>query len=230
LLPLKDENPISITPFLTWLLIGVNVIVFIFEIAGGAERFNAMVTTFGFVPAKVVDEGAYYMFLTSMFLHGGILHLGGNMLYLYIFGDNIEDLCGHLSYLIFYLVCGFFASLAYMLFAWGSETPAVGASGAISGILGAYVSIFPNVKIKTAIGFGWLIRIVHVPAYVLIGLWFIYQLVLGLLAAETGVAYWAHIGGFAAGVALAKVYARRKRYHPLYRKEISPPYLSLFNL
>lgn len=215
--PLKDENPTSITPFMTWLLIGLNVVIFVWEIIGGTDRFNTIIMSYGLTPARIISGEAYYTFLTSMFLHGGIFHLGGNMLYLYIFGDNIEDICDHLPYLVFYLICGIIASLTHMLSAWGSNVPTVGASGAISGILGAYVLFFPKVKIRTAVTFGWLIRIVYVPAYALIGLWFVYQFALALLAVETGVAYWAHIGGFLAGIALARIYGRRKYYHPLYK-------------
>jgi len=154
--------------------------------------------------------------ITSMFLHGGLLHLFGNMLYLYIFGDNIEDMCGHLPFFLFYTVSGITASLAFALTAWGSTVPAVGASGAISGVLGGYMILFPKVRIKTAVTLGWFIRLIYVPAYLMIGMWFAYQFLLALLAVETGVAYWAHIGGFAAGVVLVKVFARRKRYHPMY--------------
>ena len=171
---------------------------------------------YGLIPAKVTGGEGYLTFLTSMFLHGGLLHLGGNMLYLYIFGDNIEDMCGHVSYLTFYVLCGIFASILQILSALNSNTPAVGASGAISGVLGAYVLLFPKAKILTAIYFGFLIRILYLPAYVLIGLWFLYQFILALIGLETGVAYWAHIGGFAAGLVLAKTCARRKHYHPLH--------------
>jgi len=154
--------------------------------------------------------------ITSMFLHGGLLHLFGNMLYLYIFGDNIEDMCGHLSFFVFYILSGILASLAFALTAWGSKVPAVGASGAISGVLGGYIVLFPKVRIRTAVTLGWFIRLINVPAYVMIGFWFAYQFLLALATVETGVAYWAHVGGFAAGAALVKVFARRKRYHPMY--------------
>jgi len=154
--------------------------------------------------------------ITSMFLHGGLLHLFGNMLYLYIFGDNIEDMCGHLSFFVFYIFSGILASSAFALTAWGSKVPAVGASGAISGVLGGYIVLFPKVRIKTAVTLGWFIRLINVPAYVMIGFWFAYQFLLALVTVETGVAYWAHVGGFAAGAALVKVFARRKKYHPMY--------------
>jgi membrane associated rhomboid family serine protease len=221
LFPVKDENPTCITPYVTWSLIAINILIFIWEIIGGDARFNNIIMTLGFIPARVINDGTYYMFLTSMFLHGGLFHVLGNMLYLYIFGDNIEDMCGRGSYFVFYLLCGVIASLAYMLSAWNSDAPAVGASGAISGVLGAYILLFPRVRIRTVILLGFWILPVSVHAYVLIGLWFIYQLILSLLAVETGIAYWAHIGGFVAGVALIKLFARRKHLHPLHRKQPS---------
>ena len=213
MLPVKDENPSSITPVVTWLIVASCVLVFIWQIAGD---FNTIVFDYGFTPARIANGEGYYTLITSMFLHGGLLHLFGNMLYLYIFGDNIEDMCGHLSFLVFYMLSGILASLAFALTAWGSTAPAVGASGAISGVLGGYIVLFPKVRIKTAVALGWFIRLIYVPAYVMIGIWFAYQFLLALVAVETGVAYWAHIGGFAAGVALVKVFARRKRYHPMY--------------
>jgi len=218
LLPLKDENPSCITPYVTWGLIVVNVIVFIWQIAEGPAHFYYTIMNFGFIPSRVINGGSYYTFLTSMFLHGGLLHLAGNMLYLYIFGDNIEDMCGRGAYLVFYAVCGVAASLTHMLMAWGSEIPAVGASGAISGILGAYMLLFPRVRIRTIVFLGFLIWPISIHAYVLMGFWFIYQFILAFLAFETGVAYWAHIGGFIAGVALIKLFARRRHLHPLIRK------------
>jgi membrane associated rhomboid family serine protease len=157
------------------------------------------------------------MFLTSMFLHGGILHLAGNMLYLYVFGDNVEDLCGHIPYLAFYLACGFAGSLFQLVSDWGSTIPSIGASGAISGLLGAYVYLFPNARIRTAVTLGIFIRMVRVPAYFLIGFWFLYQITLGLLSADASVAYWAHIGGFLGGLVLARIFVRRREAHPLFR-------------
>ncbi|MEM3737410.1 MAG: rhomboid family intramembrane serine protease [Candidatus Bathyarchaeia archaeon] len=216
MLPLKDENPTHITPYATWSLLTINIVIFVWEVMGGVERFIYVTTTFGFVPLRVLIEGDYYTLLTSMFLHGGLLHLLGNMLYLYIFGDNVEDMCGSVVYLVFYLLCGVVASLMHMLTAWGSAIPTVGASGAISGILGAYVVLFPKVRIRTIIILGFIIRPILVPAYWLIGFWFIYQFLLALSAVETGIAYWAHVGGFVAGVVLIKPFARRKHLHPIH--------------
>jgi len=138
----------------------------------------------------------------------------GDMLFLYIFGDNIEDACGHLRYLALYLVCGVFASTLWMLTAWRSPYPAVGASGAISGVLGAYFVVFPGARIRTLVTFGFFWRVTRVPAYLMIGLWFLYQFLLALTPMNTGVAYWAHVGGFVMGTALAKVFRLRERRRP----------------
>jgi len=217
MIPLGDENPTRIMPIITWVLIITNVGVFLWEILTDPRLSDQMIRTFGFVPSAIISQGTYYMFLTSMFLHGGILHLAGNMLYLYIFGDNVEDLCGHVPFLAFYLICGFAGSLFQLAFDWGSTVPSIGASGAISGVLGAYVYLFPHARIRTAVTFGIFIRLVRVPAYFLIGFWFLYQLTLGLLATDSSVAYWAHVGGFIAGLALAGALARRREAHPFFR-------------
>ncbi len=225
MIPLRDENPNHIMPIINWAIIVVCVSVFIWQVLGGSERYESIIETYGFVPALVRNNSDhYYMFITSMFLHGGLIHLGGNMLYLYIFGDNLEDMCGHLSYLIFYLVCGISASLLFMASAWNSTMPAIGASGAISGVLAGYVILFPKVRVMTAIPIGFFIRVVHVPAFVMIGLWFVYQFLLAIIGAETGVAYWAHIGGFLAGLVFVKMFARRKHYHPLYYRAAFPEF------
>lgn len=217
MIPLGDENPTRITPIITWTLLIVNVVVFLWEILLDPRVFEQMILTFGFVPTVVVRQRAYYMFLTSMFLHGGILHLAGNMLYLHIFGDNLEDLCGHVPYLAFYLICGFGGSLLQLVSDWGSSIPSIGASGAISGLLGAYIYLFPHVRIRTAVTFGVLVRLVRLPAYLLIGFWFVYQLILGFLAVDSSVAYWAHVGGFIAGLGLARLLARRREAHPFFQ-------------
>jgi len=217
MIPLGDDNPTRIMPIITWALIIVNVIVFLWEMLIDPRLFERVIRLYGFVPDVVVHQRVYYMFLTSMFLHGGVLHLAGNMLYLHIFGDNVEDLCGHVPYLAFYLICGFAGSLLQFVSDWSSTVPSIGASGAISGLLGAYVYLFPNVKIRTAVTFGIFIRLIRLPAYFLIGFWFLYQLTLGLLAADTSVAYWAHVGGFIAGLGLARILARRREAHPLFR-------------
>ncbi|MEM2902440.1 MAG: rhomboid family intramembrane serine protease [Candidatus Bathyarchaeia archaeon] len=216
---MKDDNPSCIFPAVNWAIITSCFIIFIIQVSSGLG-FKQMVETYGLNPYKVVHGGAYYTFFTSMFLHGGLIHLAGNMLYLYIFGDNIEDMCGHGLYLLFYLTCGIIASATYLFTSWNLDLPAIGASGAISGILGGYVRRFPKARILTAIPYIFIIRVVWAPAYLIIGIWFLYQFILAFIAPETGVAYWAHIGGFIAGLILADAFTRRKHLHPLHAYKI----------
>ena len=158
------------------------------------------------VPSSILRGENLYTLFTSMFMHGGIVHLFGNMLYLYIFGDNIEDTFGHLWYIFFFLISGIAASFAHILSVGYSNNPAVGASGVISGVLGAYIVLFPRAKILTLV-FYWLITITAIPAIYFLGFWFFFQLFAGSLTlgygVSSGVAYWAHIGGFAAGIMMA---------------------------
>jgi membrane associated rhomboid family serine protease len=196
----------------TYILIGANVLAFLFELSLG-PHLHQFINVFGVVPAKVTTilseapqlvHYAVFPFFTSIFLHGGWLHLLGNMLYLYIFGDNVESALGHFRYLIFYLFCGVAASLVHILFNLGSDIPTVGASGAIAGILGAYFLLFPRAKVVTLLPIFVFIQIVEVPALLFLGLWFLIQflsgsMTLGSGAAAAGVAWWAHIGGFAVG-------------------------------
>jgi len=218
LIPLRDENPSSITPLVNWGIVASCIAVFLWQMYSGENQYASIIYKYGFIPENLLDPSFSYTLITSMFLHGGLLHLGGNMLYLYIFGDNVEDMCGHTSYLAFYLVCGVLASFAFYLSDPASNVPAIGASGAISGVLGAYVLLFPRARILTAVPIGPFIRVIHIPAFIMIGFWFVYQFLLAFLALETGVAYWAHIGGFVAGLALGKIFARKRRAHPLYTR------------
>jgi membrane associated rhomboid family serine protease len=216
MIPIGDENPSSIRPVVTWGIIALNVIAFIWEVSGDEARYLSIVSTYGFIPALILMKQTYYMFLTSMFLHSDIIHLGGNMLYLFIFGDNVEDSCGHISYAIFYLISGVIASLLFMLFTEDYSVPAIGASGAISGVLGGYLILFPTARVRTIVLYGWFARIIRIPAYALIGFWFIYQFLFALSFARTGVAYWAHVGGFAAGILIIKLFAKRRDRSPTY--------------
>jgi len=195
--PLKDENPRSKFPFVNFLFIGINVAVFVFSLTS----FEYFINNYGFTPAKF----SILTLFTSMFLHGGIAHIFGNMWFLHIFGDNVEDKFGHFKYVIFYILSGIAASLLHLLLNIGSNVPAVGASGAISGVLGAYVIIFPNVKVHV-IG-----RFYHgmVSAKFMLGIWFLFQLVSGtfsLFGAQSGIAFFAHIGGFVFGAGFALIY------------------------
>ena len=195
--PLKDENPRSKFPFVNFLFIGINVAVFVFSLTS----FEYFINNYGFTPAKF----SILTLFTSMFLHGGIAHIFGNMWFLHIFGDNVEDKFGHFKYVIFYILSGIAASLLHLLLNIGSNVPAVGASGAISGVLGAYVVMFPNVKVHV-IG-----RFYHgmVSTKFMLGIWFLFQLVSGtfsLFGAQSGIAFFAHIGGFVFGAGFALIY------------------------
>lgn len=169
------------------------------------------------IPSAVIQGNNLYTFLTSMFLHADIIHLGGNMLFLYVFGDNVEDTFGHVRYLLFYLVAGIAASLLHIsatLYLGGSGIPTIGASGAIAGVLGAYFVLYPRSKILTLVFFFW-ITIVAIPAVVFLGLWFVYQFLYGSIGAGGGVAYWAHIGGFIAGIVFGVAWRGRRRKREL---------------
>jgi membrane associated rhomboid family serine protease len=199
MLPLGDDNSDRRTfPFVTYALIAINVLVFVLLELPQGENLDAFLNRWGTIPAQIVAGNGLLTLLTSMFLHGGWLHLGSNMLFLWIFGDNVEDAFGHVLYLVFYLVCGIAASLAQVLVDTGSTIPGVGASGAIAGVLAAYIVLFGGRPVRV------LMRgvLTNVPSYVMIGLWIVTQLVAGFGGQSDGVAYWAHIGGFIAGLVL----------------------------
>jgi len=212
LIPLRDNIPSRTVPFVTYILIGANVLAFFMELSLG-PNLGRFVYIFGVVPQKVlfaISEApqllpyAIVPFFTSIFLHGGWMHLLGNMLYLYIFGDNVESALGHFRYLIFYLCSGVAASVTHIFFNFGSDIPTVGASGAIAGVLGAYFLLFPKAKVVTLVPIFFFIQIFEVPALLFLGLWFLIQFLSGSVAvgsgtAAAGVAWWAHIGGFAVG-------------------------------
>jgi len=201
--PVGDDNRARrLTPVVTYALIAVNVLFFIVELIGG----DAFIVAWSFVPSRFMADpaGDFVTIFTSMFMHGGWLHIGGNMLYLWIFGDNVEDRFGHVRFLLFYLACGVAATFAQLAFSIGSDIPNLGASGAIAGVLGAYILLFPQRRVTVVMGYG----ITEMPALVVIGLWFVLQLFSGVgsLGAATdtgGIAFMAHIGGFIAGVVLA---------------------------
>lgn len=200
--PIGDDNSARRTvPLVTYALIVINVIFFLVELSGG----DAFIQKWAFIPSRFLANpgGDFLTIFTSMFMHAGWLHLGGNMLYLWIFGDNVEDRLGHLKFIIFYLLAGIVAIFAQLAFSAGSDVPNVGASGAIAGVLGAYMVMFPKGKVNVLMGRG----VIPMPALVVIGLWIVLQLFSGIGsitdAAQTGgVAYMAHIGGFIAGIAL----------------------------
>ncbi|MFN0113733.1 MAG: rhomboid family intramembrane serine protease [Paracoccaceae bacterium] len=205
--PIRDHNPSTRTPVVTLALIAANILVFLWELQySGSDR--ALAEFFGrwaLVPAEATAQGDWLPLLTSMFLHGGLMHIAGNMLFLWIFGDNLEDQMGHLGFLAFYLASGAAAGLAHVAAAPLSDVPTVGASGAIAGVMGGYLLLFPKARIDVLIIIVVLYRVFPLPAWAILGFWFALQVVLGLGSPVEGggVAYWAHAGGFLAGLALA---------------------------
>jgi membrane associated rhomboid family serine protease len=233
LIPLRDDTRRTGTPVVNVLLIAANALCFFYELGLG-PRLTSFVMSAAFVPAKLTAGGlglhdlkpGLESALVSMFLHGGWAHFLGNMLFLWIFGDNVEDRLGHLRYLVFYLLAGYAAALAHLGFNPHSAMPAIGASGAISGVLGAYLFLHPRARIQTLIFFGFFARFTLVPAWVFLPFWFLIQLVSGVAslgvpnAQQTGgVAFFAHIGGFVAGPILLFLLAGGRR-RPR-RREIS---------
>ena len=206
MLPIQDEIRAHHFPFVNYSLIALNIIVFILELMAGPNLETALYEI-ALIPANVTagfDLGDMKAIFTSMFLHAGLSHLLGNMLYLWIFGDNVEDRLGHFWYLVFYLAGGIVAAFAHVALNPNSVIPTVGASGAIAAVLGAYLILFPQVKVLTFVPIGFFLRLTLLPASLLLGFWFVLQLFNGLLtlglADMGGTAFWAHIGGFVFGV------------------------------
>ena len=216
-IPLKDINPSRSYPVVNISLILVNVVVFLYQFTLAPHQFKVFVLANSMVPARIPAffagntgfEVAFLPFLTSMFLHSGLAHIGGNMLFLWIFGDNIEDFFGHLPYLLFYLVCGLGAGLLHVLFNLSSTVPALGASGAISGVMGAYMLLYPRARVLTLV----FVFLIPIPAVIILGYWFLLQFLAGISAlgasASGGVAWWAHVGGFLLGMLLTQLVKRR---------------------
>jgi len=223
MIPIRDDAPKAITPYVTYILIALNTFVFLFEVSLPPRELNRFLYQFGIVPALYTQgAGSLLPLLSSTFLHGSWLHLIANMWALFIFGDNIEDYLGGFKYLLLYLVCGLIAGIAHIFFNPGSEIPSVGASGAIAGIMGAYFLLFPAARVLTVVPifFAWF---VWLPAWVVLGYWFLAQFVSGAATsiAQTsgtlrnagGIAFWAHVGGFIAGVLMIKLFKpRQQRY------------------
>ncbi|ABP49880.1 rhomboid family intramembrane serine protease [Pyrobaculum arsenaticum] len=225
-LPIRDINPPRTYPYVTKALVFINIAVFIYELVN-----PDIILQYSLIPAYAWDQP--YRWVTHMFLHGGLLHIVGNMIYLWVFGDNVEDHYGHLRFLVLYLMWGFAAAFVqYQITAWQTAamaavgpfnnpmyTPMLGASGAISGVLGAYMILYPRATIVTLVFF-FVITIVDIPAWVYIGFWFLYQLFYGAVDLFTlqpsGVAYFAHIGGFLAGVLTAMIYRRKQKIYYWY--------------
>ena len=217
MIPLKDINQTRSFPFVNVMLIAANVLVFLYQVTLSPYAAKAFLLANATIPARIPAflaghapaSVALYPLFSSMFLHGGLMHLLGNMLFLYIFGGNVEDAFGHIGYLFFYLLCGIGSGLIHVLFNWGSGIPALGASGAISGVMGAYIVLFPRAKVLTF----FFIFLLPVPAFLILGYWFALQFLEAIgqfgMVSNGGVALWAHVGGFVMGVLITLVVKRR---------------------
>jgi membrane associated rhomboid family serine protease len=231
MIPLHDDNPTRLRPIVTTLLIAACALAFFWQLSLGEQGFELAVRALGVTPATLIGHQhlppELYLvppaatLVSSMFLHGGWMHIVGNMLYLWIFGNNVEDAMGHMRFAVFYLLCGLAAALAQAIPNPASAVPMIGASGAISGVLGAYLLLYPHARVLTLIPLGFYVRFVYLPAWLLLGFWFVLQIINTLLVAEErgGVAWGAHIGGFVAGVALIPLFKRRdvRLFHPGHR-------------
>ena len=222
MIPLRDDNPTRITPYVTVTIIAANVAVFMYQLSLPAPAVTRFVYEFGTIPAVVLGTQALpaqivlipplLSIFTSMFLHGGFMHIIGNMLYLWIFGNNIEEAMGHSRFFLFYMVSGVLASTAHILSDTTSTIPSIGASGAISGILGAYFLLYPRAQVLTLVPLGFFLQLMYLPAWLILGFWFVLQVISGSLGQAGlggGVAWWAHIGGFVAGILLVGLFKRR---------------------
>ena len=222
MVPLRDDNPTRITPYVTYGLIAVNILAFIYELTLAPQQLEGFFHLAAVVPRELSASFSgipvnqplpeWLTLVTSQFLHGGFLHLAGNMLFLWIFGNNVEDKLGHVRYLIFYLTCGILAALTQWYFSMNSGIPSLGASGAIAGVLGAYILRFPKTQVLTLIPLGIFFTTIRVPALFFLGFWFVQQAFYGVASLNApanigmeqgGVAYWAHAGGFVFGAILA---------------------------
>lgn len=219
MIPLRDNIPSRHPPLITYLLIGANILIFFFQLSLGQGELERLIFTYGFIPGRFVAHlgevpltALFTPVFTSMFLHGGWLHLIGNVWTLFIFGDNVEDTLGHGLYFLFYLASGVVAAFAQMAAGPFSPVPMIGASGAIGGVMGAYFALFPQARILTLVPV-FLFLIIEVPAYIFLGVWFVMQFFMGTVAfmgpgVKGGVAFWAHVGGFAAGYGLIRLLVR----------------------
>lgn len=240
--PLRDENPHFLTPYATWGLIAINILAWVFVQGLGTEpALGRSICELGLIPGSVLGtlpgatsfpvapgllcvvtpDAGWHTLLTSMFLHGGWLHIIGNMWFLWVFGNNVEDSMGHGRFVVFYLLCGLAAAALQMLVNTRSSVPMVGASGAIGGVMGAYVLLYPRVHVQLLIFLGIFVTVIAVPAVFMLGYWLVLQLLGGFStigADEGGVAFWAHVGGFAAGALLVGLFKNETllKRHPYY--------------
>lgn len=240
MVPLRDRNPTVLTPVVTYAIIVINVLIFLYELSLSPEQLQTFFETWAVIPrelgasfaGQVTASGRppeWITLITAQFLHGGVLHIAGNMLFLWVFGNNVEDRLGHIRYLIFYLACGALASMAEWFFSMDSAIPNLGASGAIAGVLGAYILRFPKARVLTLIPLGFFWPTFELPAWVFLGFWFVQQAFYGFmnLAATSnigmesgGIAYWAHAGGFVVGAVLGPIFGlfgKRSPYDQVYK-------------
>jgi len=220
-IPLRDENPSRHTPWMMWLLLAGNLAMFVYQIqiraAGGDDAYVELFFRLGLIPEALTSPGVWtsmpvpapLTLFSSMFVHGDFFHLAGNMLYLWFFGYSVEDVMGPFRFLAFYLLCGLGAAATQVAIMPASDVPMVGASGAIAGILGAYALLYPRARVLTLVFLLIFVRIMYLPAVVLLGIWFLMQLLSAGSSAGAGVAWWAHIGGFVVGVVLVRALAAR---------------------
>ncbi len=214
MLPLRDTIPSRRVPWVNFLLIGLNTLVFLYELALPDPALTRLIYRYGVVPARVWQQGglAWLTVFSGMFLHGGWGHFLGNMWVLFIFGDNVEDRLGHFRYLVFYLLSGVAAALLQTWFTLGSTVPMIGASGAIAGVMGAYMVLFPWGRVVTLVPLGFFLTTIEIPSVLYLGAWFFMQMFSGLdMQINGGVAWWAHVGGFVFGMLAVQVFARRRR-------------------
>ena len=223
MIPLRDDQPSFSSPFINYFLIVLNVLIFMWEISVGHRALNGFLNEFGVIPHQTIavltghsynsPVTAILPLFTSMFLHGSFLHVAGNILFLWIFGDNVEDYLGHFQYLLFYLLSGLAAAFTHILLNASSRLPIIGASGAIAGVMGAYFILYPRARVLT-----WFppIFFFHVPAWLMLGYWFLVNFLSGTSTsiADTsqsagGIAFWAHVGGFVAGMLMVKIFSER---------------------
>ena len=222
MIPLKDDNPTNTRPIITYCLIAICLLVFIIELSLSSYRDGTFFYSFGLIPSVLLGKlklsqdlyviPSYITVITSMFVHGGFMHLIGNMLYMWIFADNIEESIGKIKFLIFYLLCGIGAAMAQVFTDANSQIPMVGASGAIGGILGAYLINYPKAKVLVLIPFGFFSQLIKIKAIYVLGFWFVLQFINSALSTSKGggVAYSAHIGGFICGIILILIFNKKK--------------------
>ena len=233
MIPIKDTIPSRSYPIVNVLIIITNCLVFFLELSLGS-KLNKLFLIFGMVPVKfyyLISTapfnifGIFLPFLTSLFLHAGWIHIIGNMLYLWIFGDNVEDRMGHFRYLVFYLICGVVANITHLYTEPVSGIPTIGASGAIAGVMGAYFVLYPRAKVVTLVPIFFFFYLIEIPAFFFLGFWFLLQFLSGSISLAAsghdigGIAWWAHIGGFLSGIVLVFIFRKKKRHHRIYRDQ-----------